>query len=319
MSNDKNKPDIIDVEINQQSEGLSDSGKKFGYVAIVGQPNVGKSTLLNHLLGVKLSITANKQQTTRHQILGVNTYDDLQIAYIDTPGLHLKETKAMNAYLNRSARAALFDVDLIIFVVTALTFDEQDENVLSLIKKAERPTICVVNKVDRVKDKGRLLPYLESLAEKYPFEAIVPLTAFDHAQVKEFEKTLFAYLPAGEHHFEDGTLTDRSDEFVASEILREKLTRSLAQELPYALTVTVDLLKESEELIKIHATIWIEKKSQKPIILGAKGERLKKMATEARLDMQEFFDKKVFLQCWIKVKDSWADNKISLDQLGYSN
>lgn len=291
---------------------------RFGYVAIVGQPNVGKSTLLNHLLGVKLSITANKQQTTRHQILGVNTYDHTQVAYIDTPGLHLKETKAMNTYLNRSARAALFDVDLILFVVSALTFDEQDENVLSLIKKAERPTICIVNKVDRVKDKGRLLPYLESLAEKYPFEEIVPLTAFDNFQVKEFEKHLLTYLPEGEHHFENETLTDRSDEFIASEILREKLTRHLSQELPYALTVTIDLLKETKDLIKVHATIWVEKKSQKPIVLGEKGSRLKKIATEARLDMQEFFEKKIFLQCWIKVKDSWADNKISLDQLGYS-
>jgi GTP-binding protein Era len=305
---DENK---IDVEVVESP--------RFGYVAIVGQPNVGKSTLLNHLLGVKLSITANKQQTTRHQILGVNTFDNTQIAYIDTPGLHLKETKAMNTYLNRSARAALFDVDLILFVVTSLTFDAQDENVLSLIKKAERPTICVVNKVDRVKDKGRLLPYLESLAEKYPFEEIMPLSAFDSFQVKEFEKKLFKYLPEGDHHFASETLTDRSDSFIASEILREKLTRHLSQELPYALTVTIDLLKEKKDLMKVHATIWVEKKSQKPIVLGEKGERLKKIATEARLDMEEFFGKKVFLQCWIKIKDSWADNKMSLDQLGYKN
>jgi GTP-binding protein Era len=209
-------------------------------------------------------------------------------------------------------------VDLILFVVSALTFDEQDENVLSLIKKAERPTICVVNKIDRIKDKALLLPFLESLAQKYPFVSIFPLIAFDAFQVKEFEKTLVAYLPQGEHHFEEGTLTDRSQSFIASEILREKLTRYLSQELPYALTVTIDLLTETEELLKIHATIWVEKKSQKPIILGAKGERMKKMATEARLDMQQFFEKKVFLQCWIKVKDSWADNKTALDQLGYN-
>jgi GTP-binding protein Era len=306
--------DEIDGIIEVEQSGLS----RFGYVAIVGQPNVGKSTLLNHLLGVKLSITADKQQTTRHQILGVNTLGATQIAYIDTPGLHLKETKAMNTYLNRSARAAIFDVDLILFVVSALTFDKQDENVLSLIKKAERPTICVVNKVDQVKDKGRLLPYLESLSEKYAFETIFPLSAFDSFQVKEFEKTLFAYLPEGKHQFEDGTLTDRSDSFIASEILREKLTRYLSQELPYSLTVTIDLLTETEELLKIHATIWVEKQSQKPILLGAKGERMKKMATEARLDMETFFEKKVFLQCWVKVKDSWADSKVALDQLGYN-
>jgi GTP-binding protein Era len=306
--------DEIDSIIEVEHSGSS----RFGHVAIVGQPNVGKSTLLNHLLGVKLSITADKQQTTRHQILGVNTLGATQIAYIDTPGLHLKETKAMNTYLNRSARAAIFDVDLILFVVSALTFDKQDENVLSLIKKAERPTICVVNKVDQVKDKGRLLPYLESLSEKYAFETIFPLSAFDSFQVKEFEKTLFAYLPEGKHQYEDGTLTDRSDSFIASEILREKLTRYLSQELPYSLTVTIDLLTETEELLKIHATIWVEKQSQKPIILGAKGERMKKMATEARLDMETFFEKKVFLQCWVKVKDSWADSKIALDQLGYN-
>ena len=304
--------------IDQTIEVKALETSHFGYVAIVGQPNVGKSTLLNHLLGVKLSITADKQQTTRHQILGVNTLGATQIAYIDTPGLHLKETKAMNTYLNRSARAAIFDVDLIIFVVSALTFDKQDENVISLIKKAERPTICVVNKIDQVKDKGRLLPYLETLATKYPFETIFPLSAFDGFQVKEFEKTLFAYLPEAKHQFEDGTLTDRSDSFIASEILREKLTRYLSQELPYSLTVTIDLLTETEDLLKIHATIWVEKKSQKPIVLGAKGERMKKMATEARLDMETFFEKKVFLQCWIKVKDSWADSKIALDQLGYN-
>ncbi len=290
---------------------------KFGYAAIVGQPNVGKSTLLNHLLGVKLSITANKQQTTRHQILGVNTHGDDQIAYIDTPGLHIKETKAMNTYLNRSARAALFDVDIIIFVVQALQFDEQDQHVLSLIKKAERPAICVVNKVDRVKDKGRLLPFLEMLAEQYPFEAIIPLTAFDGFQVQEFEKKLLSYLPEGDHHFEKDTLTDRNDSFIASEILREKLTRHLSQELPYALTVTIDLLKDTKKLLKVHATIWVEKKSQKPIILGAKGERMKKIATEARKDMENFFEKKVFLQCWVKIKESWADDKTALDQLGY--
>jgi GTP-binding protein Era len=290
----------------------------FGYVAIVGQPNVGKSTLLNHLLGVKLSITADKQQTTRHQILGVNTYDDRQVAYIDTPGLHLKETKTMNKYLNRSARAALFDVDVILFVVTALQFDKQDEHVLSLIKKAERPTICVVNKVDRVKDKGKLLPFLESLAERFPFKEIIPLSANNSFMVKQFEQTLLDYLPQEAHHFDADTLTDRNDRFIASEILREKLTRHLSQELPYALTVTIDLLKVEEKLIRIHAVIWIEKKSQKPIVLGAKGERMKKIATEARLDMETFFDQKVFLQCWIKVKDSWADDKAALDQLGYT-
>ena len=303
----------------QNSTNKKNMPKVFGYAAIVGQPNVGKSTLLNHLLGVKLSITANKQQTTRHQILGVNTRKHKQVAYIDTPGLHLKETKAMNNYLNRSARAALFDVDVILFVVQALQFDAQDEHVLSLIQKAERPTICVVNKIDRVKDKGRLLPFLESLANKYPFKAIIPLSAFDGLQVQEFEEKLMNYLPENAHRFDADTLTDRSDNFIASEMLREKLTRYLSQELPYALTVTVDVFKETEKLIKIHTTIWVEKKSQKPIILGAKGEMLKKIATEARLDMESFFDKKIFLQCWVKVKDSWADNKTALDQLGYTS
>ncbi len=296
-----------------------DAVQRMGYVAIVGQPNVGKSTLMNHLLGVKLSITSRKPQTTRHQIFGINTHEDLQIVYIDTPGIHSNANKAMNRYMNRAAKAALHDVDLIVFMVSGLQWDQQDTSIADFLKEVDRPVICVVNKVDKIKDKNQLLPYIEQLNEKYNFKSIVPLCAKDKDLVKAFEQQLIEYIPEGGHHFEPGQLTDRNDRFIASEVIREKLMRFLGEELPYATTVTIDAFAEEDDLIRIAAVIWVEKESQKVIVIGKGGEKLKQISTEARVDMQEYFEKKVYLRCWVKIKRGWSDNEQILNQLGYTD
>jgi GTPase len=291
---------------------------KCGYVAIVGQPNVGKSTLMNYLLGVKLSITSRKPQTTRHQILGINTVDDTQIVYVDTPGMHLGETKAMNRYLNRAAKAALYDVDLVVFMVSSLHWDKQDIAVLDAIKKLNKPTILVINKVDKIKAKAELLPHMEKLAKLYDFEKIMPLCAKDPEIVKSFERQLLDYIPEGVHQFEPDQLTDRNDRFIASEIIREKLMRGLGNELPYAITVTIDAFEEDEKLIKISAIIWVERDGQKQIVIGKKGEKLKVVSTDSRLDMETYYEKKVFLKTWVKIKKGWSDDERILNQLGYT-
>lgn len=299
---------------------MSKAKQKTGYVAIVGQPNVGKSTLLNHLLGVKLCITSRKPQTTRHAILGVNTLDDIQIVYIDTPGIHTlnKQPSAMNRYLNRAAIAALYDVDLIVFMVSGLQWNHQDKKVLDLIKKTKTPTILVINKIDMIKDKQTLLPHIEFLMSLYGFDQYIPLCAKDFDQVQAFQQQLLPIIPEGAHHFAPDQLTNRNDRFIASEILREKLMRSLGDELPYALAVSIELFEEDERLIKISAIIWVERKGQKIIILGKKGEKIKKISTDARVDMETFFEKKVFLKTWIKIKKGWSDEEAMLNQLGYT-
>jgi GTP-binding protein Era len=297
---------------------VENSMKKMGYVAIVGQPNVGKSTLLNHILGVKLCITSRKPQTTRHQILGINTLDDAQVVYVDTPGIHRAGGKAMNRYMNRAAMAALHDVDVIVFVITALHFDEQDKKILQDLIALKQPLILVINKVDKVKNKAELLPFIEEMAGLHDFLAVVPLCAKDRDMVKAFEQSLLPYLPEGEAIYDPDQLTDRSDRFIAAEIVREKLMRALGQELPYATTVTIDAFEEEEEIIRIAAIIWVERDGQKSIVIGKKGERIKAMSTEARLDMQNYFEKKVFLNTWVKVKSGWSDSEQSLNQLGYT-
>ncbi len=296
----------------------SESVQRMGYVAIVGQPNVGKSTLMNHLLGVKLSITCRKPQTTRHQIFGINTIGDVQIVYIDTPGIHSNAHKAMNHYMNRAAKAALYDVDLVVFMVSGLSWDQQDSKIADFLQEIDRPTICVINKVDKIKDKAKLLPYMEELNKKYKFKTIVPLCAKENDSVKAFQLQLVDEIPEGGHHFEPGQLTNRNDRFIATEIVREKLMRFLGEELPYATTVTIDAFAEEDDLIRIAAVIWVEKESQKVIVIGKGGEKLKQISTEARVDMQQYYEKKVYLRCWVKVKSGWSDNDQILNQLGYT-
>ncbi|MGM0679633.1 MAG: GTPase Era [Pseudomonadota bacterium] len=288
-----------------------------GYVALVGRPNVGKSTLMNHLIGQKLSITSRKPQTTRHRILGIKTTEQAQIIYVDTPGIHLQAKKAMNRFMNRTANAVLEDVQVIVFVVEALKWTDEDEMVLAALKNTRVPIILAVNKIDRLKQKDQLLPYLQELGQKHDFADVLPLSAKSGNNLPRLEQAIISYLEPSEAWYLEDQLTDRSSRFLAAEIVREKLMRNLGQELPYATTVEIEKFEELERLNRIHALIWVERENQKSIVIGEKGERLKKVGQQARLDMQKLFDKKVHLELWVKVKAGWSDDERALSSLGY--
>ncbi|CEG56459.1 GTPase Era [Legionella fallonii] len=288
-----------------------------GYIALVGRPNVGKSTLLNRILEQKLSITSRKPQTTRHSILGIRTEGDHQFVYVDTPGIHQENKKAMNRVMNKTAISVLRDVDVVAFLVDGTHWQEEDEYVLNLIKKTKVPCVLVVNKVDKIADKAQLLPWIEELSQRHEFAAIIPVSARTGVQVDELQKKLLNYLPEGPHLFPDDQLTDRPIKFLCAELLREKIFRFCGQELPYSVTVEIESFKYEGTLARIHALIWVEKDSHKRMVIGDKGQKLKEMATEARLDMEKLLDTKVFLQCWCKVKSGWADDERIIKQLGY--
>ncbi len=288
-----------------------------GFVAIVGRPNVGKSTLMNHILGQKISITSNKPQTTRHRILGIKTDEHSQTIYVDTPGLHLNAQKAMNRYMNRAAASSLENVELILFVVDVNRWSEEDDNVLMRVREQNTPVVLVVNKVDQIKDKEQLLPLLQQLSAKMDFAAVIPLSALKGANVPDLERIVYDTLPKAEPMFPEEYVTDRSERFLAAELVREKLMRSLGKELPYATAVEIEQFKEEEGLLRIGALIWVERQSQKKIVIGKGGERLKEIGSMARKDMERLFGEKVFLQLWVKVKEGWSDNERLLSSLGY--
>jgi GTP-binding protein Era len=288
-----------------------------GYAAIVGRPNVGKSTLLNRLLGIRLAITSHKAQTTRHTILGINTLPAGQIIYVDTPGIHARSDNAMNRYLNRTAKTALADVDLLIFVVEALSWTSEDEKVLALIKQMETPTIIAVNKVDRIKQKERLLPYLSDMAARHSFLDIVPLSAKNGSNLDRLQELVLQALPEADNFYPEEQLTDRPEKFFAAEMIREQITRRYAKELPYAVSVEIERFEELSGLYRINAVIWVEKSGQKGILIGKDGQALKEVATQARKAMQKFFDCKVHLELWVKVKKSWSSDEAALVRLGY--
>jgi GTP-binding protein Era len=288
-----------------------------GYVAIIGRPNVGKSTLLNRLLGQKLAITSHKAQTTRHAILGVNTLDGGQILYVDTPGIHQRGGTALNRYLNRAARAVITDVDLVLYVVEALRFTDEDQAALAAVATAGTPAIAVINKVDRVGDKSQLLPYLQALAGRHGFLALVPVSATRGTQTDALEQAILKALPEGENLFPPDQLTDRSERFLAAELLREQLTQRYGDELPYRTTVAIERFEEQDGRYHINALVWVERESQKGIIVGRRGEALKAAATQARLEMQKLFDRPVHLEVWVKVKESWSSDEAALASLGY--
>jgi len=290
-----------------------------GYVAIVGRPNVGKSTLMNHLLGQKISITSRKPQTTRHRILGIKTTEENQVVYVDTPGVHLNAKKAMNRYMNRAATTSLEDVDLILFLVEADSWTEEDENLLKRLKEAKAPVFLIVNKVDRVKEKESLLPMLQELSQKMAFASVLPLSALKGSNIEQLEREVYQRLPESDMIFPEDYVTDRSSRFLAAEIIREKLMRGLGKELPYATAVEIESFKEEEGMLHIHGLIWVERDSQKRIVIGKGGEKLKEVGKQARLDMQRLFDSKVFLQLWVKVKEGWSDNERILNSLGYKD
>ncbi len=288
-----------------------------GQVAIVGRPNVGKSTLLNNLIGQKLSITSRKPQTTRHRILGIKTTEAAQIIYVDTPGLHQDIRNALNRQMNRTANSVIFDVSVILFVVEGVYWNEDDDWILKKVERATAPVILVVNKVDKIADKALLLPHLQKLAEKAQFAQIIPMCARKESDIQKLEKIIIEYLPEGVAQFPADQITDLSERFFAAEIIREKIMRYLGQELPYATTVEIEEFKEDKGLLRIAAVIYVDKPGQKAIVIGAQGERLKQIGKEARLDMQQLFSAKIFLQLWVKVKQGWADDEKSLRSLGY--
>jgi GTP-binding protein Era len=290
-----------------------------GYVAIIGRPNVGKSTLLNSLLGHKLAITCHKAQTTRHAILGIKTMPEGQAVFVDTPGIHQRRDNALNRYLNRTARAIIPDVDLILFVVEALRFTAEDEKALGAIGKTDIPVIAVVNKIDRIKDKGRLLPYLDELSHRHDFMEIIPVSAARSLQMEKLLNLAVGALPEAGPIFPDDQLTDRSERFFAAELLREQLIQRYGEELPYSTTVEIERFEELTGRYRIGAVIFVERPSQKGIIIGSGGEALKASASGARREMQRLFGCPVHLDVWVKVRKGWSSDEAALARLGYGD
>ncbi len=290
-----------------------------GYVAIIGRPNVGKSTLLNYILGFHLSITSKKPQTTRHRLLGIKTTKTAQAVYIDTPGLHQKYQGAMHRYMNKEAITTLQDVDVIVFVVDGLKLTSEDDYVIELLARCEQPVILAVNKIDKIKNKKLLLPFIETLKNRLNFSDILPISANKGSNVTELEQKIESYLHLSSPYFPEEQFTDKSDRFLASELIREKLMRLLGQELPYALAVEVEAFEEEDSIIKIAAIIWVERTNQKSIIIGHKGQQLKAIGKQARISMEGLYNKKVFLKLWVKVKEGWSDDERALKSLGYQN
>ena len=298
------------------------SESRCGFVAIVGRPNVGKSTLMNHILGQKLSITSRRPQTTRHQVLGIKTEDDVQVVYVDTPGMHKLEkdrNKAINRYMNQTASSALKDVDLVIFIVDRMRWTDEDEAVLQKLQHVKCPVILAINKMDRLEEKDALLPYLEEVAQKYNFDTIIPTSAQHGHNLPQLEDRVRALMPESFHYYPEDQVTDRTERFLAAELVREKIMRQLGDEIPYQVTVEIEEFSEDEGVLFIGALILVERSGQKKIIIGDNGSRIKQIGTEARLDMERAFGAKVMLNLWVKVKGGWSDDERALQSLGYTD
>ncbi|HEV2271790.1 MAG TPA: GTPase Era [Steroidobacteraceae bacterium] len=287
-----------------------------GFAALVGRPNVGKSTLLNALVGQKLSIVTPRPQTTRHRIIGLVQLPNAQIAFVDTPGLHSQARRALNKAMNRTATAALEDSDLVVLVVEALVWNAEDELVLQRIARASRPVLVAINKVDRVKPRERLLPYLAELDRRHGFLALVPVSALKERNLDDLRNAIVAHLPVSPPLFPDGELTDRGLQFRIGEMIREKLTLELNQEVPYGIAVEVERLAEEDGQLTVDAAIWVDREGQKPIVIGPKGQRLKRVGTSARLALNGLLGRRLHLNLWVKVRENWADNARALRELG---
>lgn len=296
---------------------MTEQVTRCGYVAVVGRPNVGKSTLVNHILGQKLAITSRKPQTTRHNMLGIKTEGAVQAVYVDTPGLHLGGKTALNRYMNRSALTALKDIDVAIFVVDRMRWTDEDEMVFERIQYLTCPLIIAVNKADRLEDKSQLLAHLEWLSKKLPNAQIVPISALHGHNLEALEGLVGDFLPESEHFFPEDQITDRSSRFLAAELVREKIMRQLGAELPYQINVEIEEFKQEGRILHIHALILVERDGQKKIIIGDKGERIKRIGQEARKDMETMFGSKIMLNLWVKVKSGWSDDERALRSLGY--
>jgi GTP-binding protein Era len=295
---------------------MNEQSFRSGYLAIVGRPNVGKSTLTNRLAGAKVSITSRKAQTTRHRIHGVLTTDRCQFVLVDTPGFQTKHRNALNRLMNRSVTQTLADVDVVLLMVEAGRWGPGEKDLLGLLPK-DRPVILVVNKVDRLADRAGVLPFLEKASQEYPFADIVPISAERGENLDELLKTAARHLPEAPPIFGADDITDRSERFLAAELLREKLFRNLGEELPYGMAVEIEKFEQEGELRRIHAAVVVDKAAHKAIVIGKAGERLKRISTDARKDMEALFGGKVWLETWVKVKSGWADDERALKSLGY--
>jgi len=294
--------------------------EKCGYVAIIGRPNVGKSTLLNALIGQKVSITSPKPQTTRCQVLGIKTRGNVQAVYMDTPGLHSTEKHAINRYMNKMASSVIADADVIVFMIDAGRWREEDELVLDKLRREGQgaaPVILVINKIDETKDKKLLLPLIDKLQAKYDFAQIIPVSALRGENVNLLENKIMELLPESPFFYPEDQYTDKNIRFQIAEIIREKLITSTEQEVPYSSTVTVDEFKATDKLVEISAIIWVEREGQKIIVIGKKGERLKQIGTRARKEIEFLLGQKVFLRLWVKVKERWTDSDLALKSFGF--
>ncbi|QKJ88258.1 GTPase Era [Paramixta manurensis] len=297
---------------------MSEQQTHCGFIAIVGRPNVGKSTLLNQLLGQKVSITSRKPQTTRHRIMGIHTEGEYQAIYVDTPGLHMEEKRAINRLMNRAASSSIGDVELVIFVVEGTRWTPDDEMVVNKLKDSKVPVLLAINKVDNVTDKSVLLPHIQFLSQQMDFMDVVPISAESGKNVDTIASIVRKRLPAAEHHFPEDYVTDRSQRFMASEIIREKLMRFLGAELPYSVTVEIERFVTNERGgYDINGLILVEREGQKKMVIGNKGAKIKTIGIEARKDMEEMFEAKIHLELWVKVKSGWADDERALRSLGY--
>ncbi len=287
-----------------------------GFIAIVGRPNVGKSTLLNHLIGQKVSITSRKAQTTRHRITGILTEERTQFVFVDTPGFQTQHLNTLNRGLNRVVSSSMRDVNVVLFVIEARHFDERDRQVMQLLPK-HAPVLLVINKVDVMSDKSELLPFIQDIAKEREFAAIVPVSARQDKQLDTLLDAIRPFLPEGEKIYPEDEITDRNERFLAAELVREKVFRFTGEELPYSVSVIIEQFKMDGKLRRIHAAILVDKAAHKAMLIGKNGEKMKEIATQARLDMEKLFGGKVYLEVWVKVRSGWADDARVLKSLGY--
>jgi len=298
---------------------MSENKQRCGYVAFIGRPNVGKSTLLNRMVGQKICITSRKPQTTRHRILGIKTTQDTQFIFVDTPGIHVDDKHAMNRYMNQAAKTAVHDVDIVVFVIEATGWNKADDVVLERLKHTEAKIVIAVNKIDRLNKKDALLPLIQKLSEFEGVSEIIPMSATKGDNTDLLESTLEKMLPESEFFYDEEQVTDRSMRFIAAELIREKLIRRLGKELPYALTVEIEEYQHEKGVLSVGAVIWVERDGQKLIVIGKNGSMLKEIGRQSREELEKMLDTKVFIRLWVKVREGWSDDARALRSLGYTD
>ena len=291
-----------------------------GYISIVGKPNVGKSTIINSILEKKVSITSRKSQTTRNNILGIKTVGNKQMIFIDTPGMHVKSKKTMNKILNKSAQSIIEDSDIVLFVLQRLSLDKEDQLIIEKLKESEQKTICVINKIDQIEDKNKLLPLIDKLSSQYPFIEILLVSAKTNDGMEDLVETIKSHLPENQHMYDENFQINTSeDKFMISELIREKIIRRLGDELPHDTFVKIDDINNKTDIIEVYATIFVNRQSQKQIVIGAGGKILKNIGEQSRIEIEEYLNKKVFLKTWVKVKKNWNTDSNFIQSLGVGN